>query len=109
MTKEYIYNILKIVWVILLLFTLASNFLFTRGGFVTRKTLKVTYIGYLFLLISGLLFYWFAFEAPPNNKILNIICIGGTFIIFSAYSAFKYYFVGQNIDEIAEQKANNKH
>jgi hypothetical protein len=100
MTREYIYEILKITTGILVLLTLAANFLFNRNGLVTRKTLKVTYVGGLLSWISLLLTVWLS---PSELPILTFILCGGTvFVLFSIMWAW-YYFTLPYFEKMVEK------
>lgn len=103
MTREYIYEILKITTIILVLLTLASGFLFGRNGFITRKTLKVTYVGGLLSWISLLLTVWLS---PSELPILTfILCSGACFALFSIMWAW-YYFTLPYIEKMVEKNKN---
>lgn len=106
MAREFAYGILKTVTTILVLLTLASNFLFTRNGHVTRKTLRVTYVGALLSGISMFLLAWFSESSPSTStKFSLVLCGFGSFVLFSVLWALKYFslpYVENKINEIRE-------
>lgn len=112
MTREFAYEILRIITTILVLLTLASSFLFMRNGYVTRKTLRITYIGALLSGISMFLLAWFSEASPSESTRLSLVLCGcGSFALFSVFWALKYFslpHVENKIDEIRED-FNKKH
>jgi hypothetical protein len=109
MTREYIHQILIIITAILILLTLASNFLFTHNGHVTRKSMKVTYVGILLSAISGLLTNWLSYDPPPStSKIFtDILVVSVGLVIFSVYWASKYFslpFLEKTIESIQKYR-----
>ncbi len=102
MVREYIHEILKITTPILFLLTLAANFLYNRNGLVTRKTLRVTYVGFLLSGIS-LLMMWFSGDPSPETLIFLILLGCVTFVVFSAVWAV-HYFSLPYIEEMVEKK-----
>jgi hypothetical protein len=108
MTRESIYEILKITTLILFLLTTASSFLFKRNGLVTRKTLKVTYVGGVLTGISILLTAWLSEPSPSESITLSLIlCGSGTFVISSILWALKYFSLPY-IEKMVEKNIKKK-
>ena len=103
MIKEYIHGILKITTPIFFLLTLAANFLYNRNGLVTRKTLRITYAGFLLFCISLWALAWFSYAPSESQMVVMILIDCVAFVIFSTMWAV-YYFSLPYIEEMVEKK-----
>jgi hypothetical protein len=104
MITEYLLYSLEIITTILGLITLISVFFFTRKGFVTRKTLMITFLCFLLFTISawltGVLY-------KPSAALTGGLCLGGFIIVFGLFWAVKYFslpYVEKKIDKIINKK-----
>jgi Na+/melibiose symporter-like transporter len=103
MAREYIHGILKITTPILFLLTLAANFLYNRNGLVTRKTLRVTYVGFLLSGISLWILIWFSYNLSESQMLALILLGCVTFVVVSAVWAV-HYFTLPYIEDMVEKK-----
>ena len=104
MMREYLIYSLEVVTFILGVTTLISCFFFTRKGFVTRKTLKLTFACFLLFTISawltGVLY-------DPSKALTGGLCLGGFTIVFGLIWAVKYFSLPY-VEKIIDKTFNKK-
>jgi hypothetical protein len=106
MAKDYLLRGFEILTVVLGVLALISSIFYTSRGFITRKTLFVSF----FCVMSFALSLWITITImDPSISLPVLACFGGLIILIGISFAIKYFtlpHIQRRIDKILPK--NNK-
>jgi len=104
MTREYLLYIFEGLTVLLGVILLISGFLFSSKGIVSRKTLIVSFICFVFFMMS----IWItAILTKPSIALPALICLSGVTVMVGIFFAIKYLALPSFSSYIDKKKQEN--
>ena len=100
MTKDDILQVLEILTAVLGVLALASSVFYTSKGFITRKTLVISFFC---IVLFGLSLWATITIADPSISLPVLICFGGVIILIGISFAIKYAtlpYIQRRLDKV---------